>query len=386
MITTWAKQLEEIEAASRAAADLLTSIGTPVSRSAAQAVKDTLAQASEAGAPTIALVGQYNAGKSSLIKALTSADVAISGDIETAKASAFKWRGLVLVDTPGVKAGRPEHDEETEHWLAKSDLLLFVITNELFDDVVGTYFRKLAYDQGRADLMMLVINKISREPNGAGAVPHMRPSLDRVLSPRTLEDYRCVALDVRSHLEAEEEPDEKDRQLLRERSRLSSLASALEAFGQEKRIMARALVPLSLAIQALEQARDELAAGEDVDRKDYLELLRRRALLLQNARARVEFNAASLIARHASEVSKYAQEILRLLNPADLTSPPRREELDEALAQASSKLELHAEKLSKELQASLAREIAITNEDLRGLGEGSLAKSLSERMFRFEDR
>jgi len=384
MIATWAKQLEEIETTSRAAADFLGSMGTPTSRSAAQAINDKLTKANESRAPTIALVGQYNAGKSSLIKALTSADVAISGDIETAKARAFKWRGLNLVDTPGIKAGRPEHDEETESWLAKSDLLLFVITNELFDDVVGTYFRKLAYDQGRADLMMLVVNKIAREPNGADALPHMRPSLERVLSPRALEDYRCVAVDVQSNLDADAEPDETDRELLRERSRLSTLTSALEAFGQEKRIMARALVPLSVALQGLEQARDELVAGEDVERKDYLELLRRRAVLLRNTRAKVEFNSTSLISRHAAEVSKHAQELLRLLTPSDLTVPPKKEDLDEALARAKSKLDLHAEKLSKELQAGLTNEITRVNEELHGLGEGSLAKSLTERILRFD--
>jgi hypothetical protein len=384
MIATWARNLAAIDECCQMAAATLVSLDTPHGRTAAQAIADKLREAKENGAPVIALVGQYNAGKSTLIKALTSVDVAISADIETDRATPFRWKGLVLVDTPGVKAGRPEHDEETERWLAKSDLVMFVITNELFDDVVGTYFRKLAFEQGRAELMMLVINKIGRESSGPDAITHMRPSLARVVGPRTLEDFRCVTIDARSYLDAETEPEPNDQRQLRDRSRLAVLGAALEAFGQEKRLMARALSPLSVAIHGLEQARDELAVGEDVDRKDYLELLRRRGLLLRNTRARVEFGAVATIGKHASEIHRHAQELLRLLTPEDLTEPPSKEELENALQRAKAAMEVHAEKLSKELQASFAKELARANEELRALSDGPLARSLADRLLQFK--
>ena len=100
---------------------------------------------------TIAFVGQYNAGKSTLIKALTQRDeIIIDSDVCTDHATAYDWQGVRLIDTPGVRAGFVEHDHLTEDQITKSDLLIFMITAELFGEIIGSYFRDLAFTKRRA--------------------------------------------------------------------------------------------------------------------------------------------------------------------------------------------------------------------------------------------
>lgn len=75
----------------------------------------------------IMLFGSYNAGKSSLINALSASEVAPTGDIpKTATADRYEWNGCYLLDTPGVNAPI-EHEELTSEQVDRSELILFVI-------------------------------------------------------------------------------------------------------------------------------------------------------------------------------------------------------------------------------------------------------------------
>ncbi|CAA6819761.1 MAG: Unknown protein [uncultured Thiotrichaceae bacterium] len=75
----------------------------------------------------IMLFGSYNAGKSSLINALSGSGVAAIGDIpKTATADRYEWNGCYLLDTPGVNAPI-EHEALTSDQVKRSELILFVI-------------------------------------------------------------------------------------------------------------------------------------------------------------------------------------------------------------------------------------------------------------------
>ena len=54
---------------------------------------------------TVAFVGQYSSGKSTIIKALTGEkDILIDADIATGAVTPYEWGGsFLLVDTPGLK-------------------------------------------------------------------------------------------------------------------------------------------------------------------------------------------------------------------------------------------------------------------------------------------
>ena len=63
----------------------------------------------------IAFVGQHNAGKSTIISALTgNRQIKISNNVETDVPEDYRWEGVLLTDTPGLYAGKKEeHDALT---------------------------------------------------------------------------------------------------------------------------------------------------------------------------------------------------------------------------------------------------------------------------------
>lgn len=56
----------------------------------------------------LVFIGQYSAGKSSIIKMLTGQNVAIGAKITTDESSVYTWNGLEVVDTPGIHTGLRE--------------------------------------------------------------------------------------------------------------------------------------------------------------------------------------------------------------------------------------------------------------------------------------
>lgn len=94
-------------------------------RGLADAVKDLpvlaeicdRAQARLAAEPAVALIGDYSAGKSSLIKRLLVEaghrppdDLEVRADPTTSSVRAYEWRHVRLLDTPGLQSGRAGHD------------------------------------------------------------------------------------------------------------------------------------------------------------------------------------------------------------------------------------------------------------------------------------
>lgn len=96
----------------------------------------------------VMLFGSYNAGKSSLINALLTEEVAPTGDIpKTATADRYPWNGCYLLDTPGVNAPI-EHEALTDTQIDRSELILFVIRQG---------------DQDVKDVYERMFNMLSRE-------------------------------------------------------------------------------------------------------------------------------------------------------------------------------------------------------------------------------
>ena len=86
----------------------------------------------------IAFVGQHNAGKSTIVSALTgNRQIKISNNVETDAPADYAWEGVLLTDTPGLYAGKKEeHDALSLQKIKESDLLVFCITSSLFDDLL----------------------------------------------------------------------------------------------------------------------------------------------------------------------------------------------------------------------------------------------------------
>lgn len=219
----------------------------------------------------IVFAGQYSAGKSSIIKMLTGReDIVVGADITTQKADSYEWNGLEIVDTPGIHTQlRPDHDEISYKAISSADMLVFVITNELFDDHLANHFRKLAIDKDKAGEMILVVNKMDRtsEGNTLQQQEIIREDLRKVVSPYTPEQLRVCFLDAESYLEGirqKQEDPELAEELLK-RSGYDDFVKTLNFFVEEKRISGTMTTKLYKIQEELQKAMQELDGKNNDD-------------------------------------------------------------------------------------------------------------------------
>lgn len=199
--------------------------------------------------PRLVVTGQYSAGKSTLIKALTDAAVSpvIGADISTDTVTEYDWDGLVsLIDTPGVKAGIRHHDELAKEAIGNSDFILFVVNVDLFDDAGRDYVRELAHKDGKYDQLIIVITQISKKSAPQGyREEHVREALGTVTYlPPLLE------VDAGWYLESlgEDDPD------LRLDSRIDALRTAINETSEKSGANAMYRQPFQLIRQICDEA------------------------------------------------------------------------------------------------------------------------------------
>jgi len=135
---------------------------------------------------TIAFVGEYSSGKTTLINLLTGHDYKTGADVSTEAPQEVSWNGITLIDTPGLGSGRPEHDTATEEWLARADLLVYILTPDLLTSQAGERFLTMLDRYKREGELMLVMNQIDKEENSLDVY---RSELQKALDPRPLADY-----------------------------------------------------------------------------------------------------------------------------------------------------------------------------------------------------
>lgn len=184
---------------------------------------------------SIAFVGQYNAGKSTIISAMTGKkDIKIEANVATDKVSKYTWHDIDLMDTPGILAGKVEyHDELTKKALKESDLIFYVLTSQLFDDVVFNNFIDMAFNQHLADKMFIVINKMGMESGEYDKlVENYILSLKKTFSERGygMEEFPIAFIDANDYIEGIEEQDAEFVEL----SHFEEFINMLNAFVEQK--------------------------------------------------------------------------------------------------------------------------------------------------------
>lgn len=199
------------------------------------------------GAVKLVFVGQYSAGKSSIIKMLTGMDVETGAGITTQQSHVYHWDDIEVVDTPGIQTGlRPDHDEITYKEINQAALLIFVVTNEGFDRHMAEHFQKLAVEKKRGKNMMLVVNKMDRANLGNTKEQQdiMLEDIAKVVAPFQPEQLYTTFVSTESYEEAREETDEEMKKELLEESGLVALVNHLNAFVKEKDLASRVIAPV----------------------------------------------------------------------------------------------------------------------------------------------
>ena len=219
---------------------------------------------------SLAFAGQYSAGKSTLLKALTGLeDIATGVGITTEETRTMDWNGVQVVDTPGIHTSlRPDHDTISYEAISQADLLVFVITNELFDSHLGDHFRKLAIDQEKGHETILVVNKMDRTADGN--TPEARDTitegLREPLAPFTPEDLSLTFTAAQDALEAEQEEDDEIAAMLREDANMEGLVLSLNSLISGKGLNARHTTLLYAVDQIVQEAMALEPTGDtDVD-------------------------------------------------------------------------------------------------------------------------
>ena len=183
-------------------------------RDLAEKMEAELQEVSERKELRLAFVGQYSSGKSTIISALTgNKDIVIDANIATDKTTEYRWNNIILMDTPGILAGKvEEHDERTKAALKECDLIFYVLTSQLFDDVVFNNFIDLAYNQHLADKMFMVVNKMNMEYGDyAQLVQNYTMSLHNTFKERGYDfsAFPIAFIDANDYLEGVKDKDDE---------------------------------------------------------------------------------------------------------------------------------------------------------------------------------
>ena len=326
----------------------------------------------------VVFAGQYSAGKSSILKVMTGReDIDIGAGITTQQVQQFEWNGIKVIDTPGVHTEiRPDHDEITYEAISKADLLVFVVTNELFDAHIAEHFRKLAIEQKKAHEMLLVVNKMQRhaEGNTPAAQGVIREDLRKILVPFTPEQLRLSFIDAEAALETCTEQDEEIRRILHERSGFDDFFDKFNAFVEEKGLAARYTTSLYTLEQVLQEA---LAAesSDDVDVGALQELLIQQRRALVNGKEQVSQSVKSKIQQTTNKIQEEGRKAADLVRGGEDSEAISRE-----LTAAQERVEKQVDELSELIQKTMEEGISELAEWVEQIAESELAKELLSRL------
>ena len=325
----------------------------------------------------VVFAGQYSAGKSSILKALTGEDIEIGAAITTQKVQQLDWNGIKVTDTPGVHTElRPDHDAITYEAISKADLLVFVITNELFDSHIAEHFRKLAIDREKAHEMLLVVNKMQRgaEGNTPEVQNIIREDLRKVLVPFTPEQLRISFVDAESELEARAEQDEKLRRIFRRRSGFDGFIDNLDAFVEEKGWAAR----YTTSLYTLEQVLQEALAAEESDDPDVdalQELLTQKRRAWVEGKARLSQSVESEVQQTTSKIWQEGRKMADLIHGGADEDAVNRE-----LIAAQDRVQDYTVELSELVQKEYHENDLAVRERVGQIAESEFVKELLPRL------
>ena len=263
----------------------------------------------DSGKIKLVFVGQYSAGKSSIIKMLTGEDVAIGAKITTQSSTPYEWNGLEIIDTPGIHTElRPDHDEITYEQINHAALLIFVITNEGFSQRMGNHFRTLAIEQKRAANMVLVVNKMDRTALGNVSEQQqiIYEDLKKVTTPHDPKDLYVSFTDTASYFKALQEKDESRKNRRLERSGHDVFIANLNRFVAKNGVLQKINLPLNTIAAVIREASGK--ADSDVDVETFIETDKERMKIFLEGKRNCLDGVNDIIENFNGEISRLGRK------------------------------------------------------------------------------
>ncbi len=315
------------------------------------------------GVLSVAFIGQYSAGKSTIISALTdNRDIKIDADIATDKTTSYDWNGIKIIDTPGLFTDRQDHDAITYEAIDQSDLLVFCLTYMLFDSTTVENFKKLAYEKKYRWKMMLVINKMSDEAGEeAEKIANYRQSLAEALKPYSLDEFSVCFIDAKDYCDGVDEEDD----FLCEISRFETFTQELNNFVSSRGSLPKYDTPVRMALSAVNEAQVSFTrnSGEDAT---YFEILNRLSHKIARQRDRQKTQVNSITLQMASEIAREGTMLARKVGS--------NEDFEQLNQQAESNIQKYYEQAGQQIQTVVDQAAKNIQQDFAEVLEGDLVR------------
>ena len=275
-----------------------------------QSFEKTIKSYREQGYLTVAFIGEYSAGKSTIIAALTGLkDIKISADIATDVTTEYDWNGIKIIDTPGLYTDHKEHDQITLAAINRADLIVFCMTHSLLDSITAENFKDLAFKYNYKNKMMLVLNKLSSEAgNDDQKIDSYKVSLKKALEPEQLDFFPMAFIDALDYLNGQKGKDEE----LIKISRFEMFINTLNQFTADKKIYGKIDTPIRILNASLDEAVQAIIRDETTDNTK-LELLRQLSKITQKERFHLESAVAGIILDLNSKIINMSGDLTSIL-------------------------------------------------------------------------
>ena len=331
---------------------------------------------------SLVFVGQYSAGKSTIISMLTGRDdIAVGAGITTENTGEYDWNGICVIDTPGIHTEqRPDHDEISYRAIAAADILVFVVTSQMFDANIADHFRTLAIDRDKAGEMMLVVNKMQMTALGNTKAQQdaIRGDIAKVIAPYKPEQLHLCFLDAKSYLDGvqklETSPERAKR--LIERSGYDDLVNALNDFVSEKSLSARLTTDLYVIEDKINQALallDDRSGNEDINALE--DNFMRRRQTLTDSRSRLKAELLSIFLNASNRIREVGIDAASCV-----TDKSDTETIESQLAAKMEEANVLASDCRSAAQLALRDGLSAVESDLEGIDNSFVTMQLKARL------
>ena len=319
------------------------------------------------GAIKLVFVGQYSAGKSSIIKMLTGIDVTIGAGIATQEAHGYKWGDLEIVDTPGIhtEIEGSDHDEKTYYQIDHAALLIFVVTAQGFDNRMGNHFRKLAFEQDRAKNMVLVVNKMDQ--TALGNVPEQQKIIAEDLkkvfvgTSYTPEQLYLSFTNTGYYFDWQTETDEEMKEILIEQSGYEKFIENLNKFVASRGVLSKIQSPLETLKSSITNVIGESKEhniDKDVDKVQ--EILQRKKDTILDGKRRTKVEIQELANTCAQKIKAEGDKVAGAIMPG-----VSEEEINRKIEAAQSQAEIWVQNYEVQMVERLTSICEGVNEEIQ---------------------
>ena len=297
---------------------------------------------------TVALIGQYSAGKSTIISALTgNKSIKIDADIATDKTTDYKWNNVLLTDTPGLWTDRKDHDNITYKKIKESDLLIYCLTSDLFDDIILENFKKIAFEEKQKNKMMVVVNKMSMESGEySELVGNYKKSLNDSLEPYKIDEFPLCFIDAADYIEGVDENENE----LKELSHFNDFVKLINIFIKEKGIWAKFSTPIYRTISFIDNS---ILSITSKDNKEFLILINRIEKEVRFKKQLAYNRVAPLIMELSSTIISYSNDITSKIGVESIDFDSMQKEIDIKIKKDIEETQIKIQEVLNEINEEL---------------------------------